>query len=59
MMWILDKDFLKQALRGFGRDSKIGMVSGKILRADGKTIDSTGLFLSPWRTAKGKRIWVA
>ena len=49
---ILDKDFLKQALRGFSRNSKIGMVSGKILRADGKTIDSTGLFLSIWRTAK-------
>ena len=49
---VLDEDFLKQALRGFSRDSKIGMVSGKILRADGKTIDSTGLFLSVWRTAK-------
>ena len=49
---VLDKDFLKEALRGFSRDSKIGMVSGKILRADGKTIDSTGLFLSVWRSAK-------
>lgn len=49
---VLDKDFLKEALRGFGVDSAIGMVSGKILRADGKTIDSTGLFLSIWRTAK-------
>lgn len=49
---VLDKDFLKQALRGFSLDSKIGTVSGKILRADGKTIDSTGLFLSVWRTAK-------
>ncbi len=49
---VLDEDFLKQALRGFSLDSKIGMVSGKILRADGKTIDSTGLFLSIWRTAK-------
>ena len=27
------------------------MVSAKVLRADGKTIDSTGLFLSVWRTA--------
>lgn len=49
---VLDKDFLKEALRGFGLDSAIGMVSGKILRADGKTLDSTGLFLSIWRTAK-------
>ena len=49
---VLDKDFLGEALRGFGVDSKIGMVSGKILRANGKTIDSTGLFLSIWRTAK-------
>lgn len=49
---VLDKDFLKQALRGFSLDAKIGMVSGKILRVDGKTIDSTGLFLSAWRTAK-------
>ena len=49
---VLDKDFLNEALRGFGRDSAIGMVSGKILRTDGKTIDSTGLFLSIWRTAK-------
>ena len=43
---VLDKDFLKQTLRGFSLDSEIGMVSGKILRANGKTIDSTGLFLS-------------
>ena len=49
---VLDKDFLKEALRGFVRDSAIGMVGGKILRSDGKTIDSTGLFLSIWRTAK-------
>ncbi|MEK6563843.1 MAG: glycosyltransferase family 2 protein [Candidatus Omnitrophota bacterium] len=48
---VLDKDFLTQALKGFGKDSKIGMVSAKVLRADGKTIDSTGLFLSVWRTA--------
>jgi Predicted glycosyltransferases len=28
------------------------MVSGKILRSDKATLDSTGLFLSHWRTAK-------
>jgi GT2 family glycosyltransferase len=30
------------------------MVSGKILRWDKQTIDSTGLFISLWRTAKEK-----
>ncbi len=49
---ILDKMFIREALRGFSIDKKIGMVSGKILRANGKTIDSTGLFLSHLRTAK-------
>lgn len=49
---ILDKKFIEEALRGFCHDAKIGMVSGKILRREGKTIDSTGLFLSFWRTAK-------
>jgi len=48
---ILDKMFLEEALKGFLADSKIGMVSGKILRRDGKTIDSTGLFLTFYRTA--------
>jgi len=56
---VLDKDFIKEALKGFERDEKIGMVSGKILRSDRITLDSTGLFLSPWRTARergyGKR----
>ncbi|MFA4888718.1 MAG: glycosyltransferase [Candidatus Omnitrophota bacterium] len=46
----LDKDFIREALRGFLLSEKIGMVSGKILRPDAKIIDSTGLFLSPWRT---------
>jgi len=49
---ILDTRFIEEALRGFCIESKVGMVSGKILRYDGKIIDSTGLFLSPWRTAK-------
>jgi len=49
---ILDKKFIEEALRAFSIDERIGMVSGKILRSDGKTIDSTGLFLSPWCTAK-------
>lgn len=49
---VLDRKFIEEALKGFDIDDKIGMVSGKILRSDGKTIDSTGLFLSAWRTAK-------
>lgn len=49
---ILDKRFIEEALRGFFIDSKVGMVSGKILRNDRKTLDSTGLFLSLWLTAK-------
>jgi len=49
---ILDKRFIEEALKGFFYDAKIGMVSGKILRREGKIIDSTGLFLSFWRTAK-------
>jgi len=49
---ILDKEFIRQARQGFLIKNNIGSVSGKILRSDGKTLDSTGLFLTPWRTAK-------
>lgn len=49
---ILDKRFIEEALKGFDINKRIGMVSGRILRYDGKTIDSTGLFLSCFRTAK-------
>lgn len=49
---ILDENFIREALAGFHVDHRIGMVSGKILRHDGKTIDSTGLLLSPMRTAR-------
>jgi GT2 family glycosyltransferase len=49
---ILDEKFIEEALRGFSPDSKVGMVSGKVLRFDKETIDTTGLFLSLWRTAK-------
>jgi len=45
---VLDKRFIEEALRGFSINRKIGMVSGKILRPDGITIDSTGLFLTLW-----------
>ncbi len=43
---VLDKDYLKEAFSSFDLDEKIGMVSGKILRTDKKTIDSTGLFVA-------------
>jgi len=49
---VLDSRFIAKALRGFLLDPKVGMVSGKILRRDEKTIDTTGLFLSCYRTAK-------
>lgn len=49
---VLDKRFIKIVLRGFRVDKRIGMVSGKILRPDGKIIDSTGLFLNPCRTSE-------
>jgi GT2 family glycosyltransferase len=49
---ILTDRFIEEALKGFFYDTKVGMVSGKILRGDGKTIDSTGLSPSFWRTAR-------
>lgn len=49
---VLERDFIALALKGFFHDEKIGLVSGKILRNDKKTIDSAGLFLSIFRTAK-------
>lgn len=48
---VLDKDFISQAIKGFSLDKRIGSVSGKILRKDKTTLDSTGLFLSIWSTA--------
>jgi GT2 family glycosyltransferase len=49
---ILNKNFIQEALSGFSIQENIGMVSGKLLRQDKKTLDSTGLYLSLWRTAK-------
>lgn len=49
---ILENNFIEVAVKGFYLDNRIGMVSGKILRYDKETVDSTGLFLSYWRTAK-------
>lgn len=49
---LLGPNFIKEALSGFTHSNNIGMVSGKILRSDGLTLDSTGLFLSLYRTVK-------
>jgi len=49
---LLSNDFIEKAMRGFKVNKRIGMVSGKILRFDKKTIDSSGLFLTIWRTAR-------
>ena len=49
---VLDKNFIQEALKGFLVKKNIGMISGKLLRRDKKILDSTGLFLSVWRTAK-------
>jgi GT2 family glycosyltransferase len=48
---VLEKDYLKEALYAINTDKKTGLVSGKILRMDKKTIDSTGLFLGRNRKA--------
>lgn len=47
---VLAPTFIEEALKGFDVGKNIGMVSGRILRSDGKTIDSTGLFLSAFLT---------
>lgn len=48
---MLDKGYLVRAAAAMGINENIGMVSGKILRTDKKTIDSTGLFLGRNRKA--------
>ncbi len=49
---VLNQDFIRQALEGFLINNNVGMVSGKILRMNGLTLDSTGLFLSFWYSAR-------
>lgn len=43
---ILSEDFLERALPAFARDARIGMVGGKLLRFDRRTIDSAGQFMT-------------
>ncbi len=49
---VLESNFIEEAIKGFWLKEDIGMVTGKILRGDKKTLDSTGLFLSTFRSAK-------
>lgn len=44
----LKEDFIEQAIKGFFFREDIGMVSGKLLRPDRRTIDSAGIFLNLW-----------
>lgn len=48
----LSPGFILNGLQGFNLDGKIGIISGKILRFNDKLIDSAGLTLSPWLTAR-------
>ena len=48
----LGNDFILRSLEGFSKSADIGSVSGKILRPDAKTIDSAGLYLSLFLSAK-------
>jgi GT2 family glycosyltransferase len=48
----LDKNFIRFALEGVRSKPRIGMISGKVMRQDRFTLDSTGLFLTPFRTVK-------
>ena len=42
---VLDRDFIAGAVKAMEMDERTGSVSGRILRMDGKRIDTTGLFL--------------
>jgi GT2 family glycosyltransferase len=48
---VLDEHYIENAIKGFDADNKAGMVSGRILRHGSDRIDSTGLFLSWFRSA--------
>lgn len=49
---ILNKEFIGEALKGFDIEPRVAIVSGKILRFDRESIDSAGLVLTLWRTAR-------
>ncbi len=41
---ILHEDFIAEAVKAMETDPKVGAVSGKVFRMDGRTLDTTGLF---------------
>lgn len=43
---ILEVNFAEEALSAFDRDPRIGLVGGKLLRFDRRTVDSAGQFLT-------------
>lgn len=43
---ILEANFLQEAMAGFDRGPRVGMVSGKLLRFDRQTVDSAGQLLT-------------
>jgi len=49
---IIDPDFIRQLAQSMEGDPAAGMASGKLLRPGGAVIDSAGLRLSIFRTAK-------
>jgi len=45
----MEPDFIERKVAAFGAGPRIGLVAGKLLRIDGKTIDSAGMVLSRTR----------
>jgi GT2 family glycosyltransferase len=43
---VLESDFVAAALGAFARDERIGLVGGKLLRFDRRTVDSAGQFMT-------------
>lgn len=57
---VLSRFYVEEALKAIGLDARIGSVSGCLVREDGVTLDSTGLFLvrsrKPLDRGYGKKI---
>jgi GT2 family glycosyltransferase len=52
---VLAPDFVAQALRAFGKDPLIGSVNGRLMRPDGRTVDSLGFAWSRCRYPREPR----
>lgn len=50
----LEAEYIACCVRACADDPGIGMVSGKLIRPDGVTLDSAGLMLTYWRTARDR-----